>query len=167
LDAPGNGAPHEMTEINFGLHSAESVRIARHGGTGQGSTYLRTAIVLASWFPVLSSQFLVPGSRFPSSWFSVPGSRFPVLSSWFSVLGSRFLVPEFAVPVLGSWFPVPVLVLVPVRFGLVLGSWFRFWFWFLFWFLVLVLGSWFPVPGSQLSAPHPAGDGIRYNSGER
>ena len=73
---------------NFGLHSAESVRVARLGRTGQGSTYLRTAIVLASWFPVLSSQFLVLGSRF-----LVPGSLFPVLSSWFLVPGSRFLVP--------------------------------------------------------------------------
>ena len=45
MNAPGNGAPHAMTEINFGLHSAESVRLVRHGRPGQGSTYLRTAII--------------------------------------------------------------------------------------------------------------------------
>jgi len=39
-----NRASHAMTEINFGLHSAESVRLVRHGRPGQGSTYLRTAI---------------------------------------------------------------------------------------------------------------------------
>ncbi len=45
MNAPGNGAPGAMTEINFGLHSAESVRLARHGRPGQGSTDLRTAII--------------------------------------------------------------------------------------------------------------------------
>jgi len=67
LNAPGNGAPRVVTEINFGLHSicvapsrwrhtrvvteinfglhsAESVRLARHGRPGQGSTDLGTAI---------------------------------------------------------------------------------------------------------------------------
>jgi len=29
-----------MTEMNFGLHSAGSGRLARHGRPGQGSTYL-------------------------------------------------------------------------------------------------------------------------------
>jgi len=30
--------------VNFGLRSAGSGRLARHGRPGQGSTYLRTAI---------------------------------------------------------------------------------------------------------------------------
>jgi len=34
-----------VTEINFGLRSAASGRLARHGRPGQGSTYLRTAII--------------------------------------------------------------------------------------------------------------------------
>jgi len=55
LNTPGNGAPDAMTEINFGLPSAGSRRLARHGRHRQGSTYLRTAIVLSSWFLVLSS----------------------------------------------------------------------------------------------------------------
>jgi len=35
-----NRAPHAMTEINFGLHSAGRGRLARYGRSGQGSTYL-------------------------------------------------------------------------------------------------------------------------------
>ena len=38
-------APHTVTEINYGLRSAASGRLARHGRPGQGSTYLRTAII--------------------------------------------------------------------------------------------------------------------------
>jgi len=45
LNTPGNGAPDAMTEINFGLHSAGSGRLARHGRLRQGSTCLRTAII--------------------------------------------------------------------------------------------------------------------------
>jgi len=33
-------APHTVTEMNFGLRSAASGRLARHGRPGQGSTYL-------------------------------------------------------------------------------------------------------------------------------
>jgi len=40
LNTPGNGAPDAMTEINFGLPSAGSRRLARHGRPRQGSTYL-------------------------------------------------------------------------------------------------------------------------------
>jgi hypothetical protein len=40
-----NRAPHPVTEMNFGLHSAGRGRLARHGRPGQGSTYLRTAII--------------------------------------------------------------------------------------------------------------------------
>jgi hypothetical protein len=32
LHAAGNGAPHTMTEIHFGLHSAGRERLARYGG---------------------------------------------------------------------------------------------------------------------------------------
>ena len=39
-----NRAINTMTEINFGLRSAGNGRLARHGRSGQGSTYLRTAI---------------------------------------------------------------------------------------------------------------------------
>jgi len=82
-------------------------------------------------FPVLSSQFSVPGSQFSvlGSQFPVPGSRFSVLGSWFLVLGSQFSV-------LGSWFSV-----LGSRF-LVLGSWF------------LVLGSRFLVLGSWNTITH-------------
>jgi hypothetical protein len=44
LNAPGNGSPHTMTEIHFGLRSAESVRLVRYSGQEQWSIYLRTAI---------------------------------------------------------------------------------------------------------------------------
>jgi hypothetical protein len=44
LNAPGNSAPHAATEMNFGLPSAASGRLARHGRPGPGATYLRTAI---------------------------------------------------------------------------------------------------------------------------
>ena len=37
-------APHAMTEIHFGLLSAGSDRLARHGRPRQGSMYLRTAV---------------------------------------------------------------------------------------------------------------------------
>ncbi len=37
-------APHAMTEIHFGLLSAGSDRLARHGRPRQGSVYLRTAV---------------------------------------------------------------------------------------------------------------------------
>jgi len=37
-------ACHAVTEMNVGLPSAESVRLARHGRPGQGSTDLGTAI---------------------------------------------------------------------------------------------------------------------------
>jgi hypothetical protein len=32
LNTPGNSAPHAVTEINFGLHSASDGRLARHDG---------------------------------------------------------------------------------------------------------------------------------------
>jgi len=33
-------APHTVTEMNFGLRSAENGRLARHGRAGQRSMYL-------------------------------------------------------------------------------------------------------------------------------
>ena len=39
-----NRASHVATEMNFGLHSAERGRLARHGRYEPWSTYLRTAI---------------------------------------------------------------------------------------------------------------------------
>ena len=85
------------------------------------------------WLSVLSSQFLVLGSRF-----SVLSSQFSVLSSWFLVLSSRFSV-------LGSWFSVP-----GSRFS-VLGSWFS------------VLGSWFLVLGSRFSVLNDAQHALLHN----
>jgi hypothetical protein len=41
-----NRATNTVTEMNFGLRSAGNGRLARHGRPGQGSTYLRTAIIL-------------------------------------------------------------------------------------------------------------------------
>ena len=162
LNTPGNGAPDAMTEINFGLPSAGSRRLARHGRPRQGSTYLRTykfSIFIRSplcrnhapratrWTRTMVNisekcckvstvlQFSVLSSRFLvlGSWFLVPGSWFLVPGSWFLVLGSQFFVLGSRFSVLGSWFSV-------------LGSWFLVpgsWF--------SVLGSWFSVLGSRLS----------------
>jgi len=44
-------APHAATEMNFGLHSARGRRLAQHGRPGQGSTYLRTAIIRSTHEP--------------------------------------------------------------------------------------------------------------------
>ena len=38
-------ATNTVTEMNFGLRSAGNGRLARHARPGQGSTYLRTAII--------------------------------------------------------------------------------------------------------------------------
>ena len=38
-----NSASHAATEMNVGLHSTVSGRLAQCGKPGQGSTYLRTA----------------------------------------------------------------------------------------------------------------------------
>ncbi len=38
-----NRATSTVTEMNVGLRSAGNGRLARHGGPGQGSPYLRTA----------------------------------------------------------------------------------------------------------------------------
>jgi len=45
LNTPRIALPNTVTEINFGLRSAGNGRLARHGRPGQGSTYLRTAII--------------------------------------------------------------------------------------------------------------------------
>ena len=41
-----NSASHAATEMNVGLHSTVSGRLAQCGKPGQGSTYPRTAIIL-------------------------------------------------------------------------------------------------------------------------
>jgi len=45
LNTPRIALPNTVTEMNFGLRSAGNGRLARHGRPGQGSTYLRTAII--------------------------------------------------------------------------------------------------------------------------
>ena len=44
FEHPRKRAPHVATEMNFGLHSASNVCLARHGRPGQGSTFPGTAI---------------------------------------------------------------------------------------------------------------------------
>jgi len=44
VEHPWNRAPHVATEMNFGLHFASNVCLARHGRPGQGSTFPGTAI---------------------------------------------------------------------------------------------------------------------------
>jgi len=56
-------APHAMTEINFGLHSAGRGHLVRHGRPRQGSTYLRTAMILK----LITSRLLLHQCLFPSA----------------------------------------------------------------------------------------------------
>ena len=74
-----NRPTNTVTEINFGLRSAGSERLARHGRYEPWSTYLRTAISVLRF-----------AAHAPSQHCSAPaGSRLSAIGYWLSALGSR------------------------------------------------------------------------------